>query len=206
VQGHGLGAEPETAQDLTGASLESLGVKRVKPVVDIGKGSGVGALLLEDELGEVFETLDFLLGGVDDVLESGLFAGVGLFGEEENIGPIGDGDFTVGDALEELGFTAAVGAEETVFTANGQLDGGVVDELVTPGDEGEVLDFDIAGELSGSEDTSDGAVLVLFGDVVLLELNDDAALFFSNSLSFACFASFFFFLLALSRRPMLSFS
>ena len=63
---------------------------------------------------------------------------------------------THGHALEEVGFAAAVAADETVAPPDGELDGALLDELDAVEAEAEAVDLDVSGRGARRQHARDG--------------------------------------------------
>mmetsp|Transcript_17398 Transcript_17398/g.41925 ORF Transcript_17398/g.41925 Transcript_17398/m.41925 type:complete len:272 (+) Transcript_17398:1173-1988(+) len=145
----------ETHQDLRGAQLKRVRVHPVYTVVNVEEELVVRARGLAEVLRHRLQTLHLRLHDVDDSLERGAVRGLGLLVEVEDVHVLGERQLARSEARQERRLAAAVGPDETVALAVGQLERRVLDETLPVHLEREREDLQIARERVRAEHTCD---------------------------------------------------
>lgn len=127
-------------------------------VVKVHEDHGLRAIILENLFGELVEALHLVLGLLDDPLKGAQVAGRSAFVEKVDVDVLGNRVLARSDGLEEGTLSAAVLAQQTVATAQGQLQGGVLDEDLAVEDQAGAGDLDVLALGEGRENTGGDAV------------------------------------------------
>jgi hypothetical protein len=97
-------------------------------LIQIHQDGGLGALVLEQFLGQLVKALHLELGLLDYPLESAQLAGRGTLVEEVNVDVLGDRVLAGGDSLEQRTLATAVLAEQAIATAQSKFESGICDQ------------------------------------------------------------------------------
>jgi len=90
-------------------------------VVEVHEDHGLRAIILKNLFGELVETFHLVLGLLDDPFKGAQIAGRSAFVEKVDVDVLGNRVLARSDGLEEGTLSAAVLAQQTVPTAQGQL-------------------------------------------------------------------------------------
>lgn len=127
-------------------------------VVEVHQDHGLGAIILENLLGELVEAFHLVLGLLDDPLKGAQLAGRSALVEKVDVDVLGNRVLAGGDGLEKGRLSAAVLAQQTVAAAQGQLQGGVLDEDLAVEDQAGAGDLDVLALGERCENTGGDAV------------------------------------------------
>lgn len=139
-------------------------------VVEINEDAALGALVFEELLGKLVQTLQFVLSLPDDPLKGTKVTGGGTLVQEIDIEMFGNRVLASSDGLENGTLTATVLAEETVSSAVRKFEGGIGNEDTTVEDERGTGDLDVLAGGSRGQDTGGDSI----GDAVLVHLLSQA--------------------------------
>lgn len=139
-------------------------------VVEIDEDDALGALVFEELLSKLVQTLQFVLSLPDDPLKGTKFAGGSTLVQEIDVEMFGDRVLASSDGLENGTLTATVLTEETVSSAVRKFEGGIGNEDTTVEDERGTGDLDVLAGGSRGQDTGGDSI----GDTVLVHLLSQA--------------------------------
>jgi hypothetical protein len=138
-------------------------------LVDLFETRALGAILLENVLGQLLQTGELVLRLADDPLKGAQLGLGGALVQQVDVDVVGEGELALVDGLEQCRLAAAVLTQQSVPAAVGDLECGVVEEDAAVEHERGGCDLDVAGRLQRGKDTCGDTV----GQAVLVLLHGE---------------------------------
>lgn len=153
-------------------------------LVDVVEERALGAVVLEDRLGELLKAGQLVLSLADNPLQGTQLGLGGALVQQVDVDVVGEGELARINSLEERRLSATVLAQQAVAAAVVDLEGGVVEEDLAVEHQRRRDDLDIArllerGEHAGCDTVGETMLVLLEGEVldllVELEILDSVA-------------------------------